>query len=86
MNDTESKSNAPILIIVICAGFTMVVNTIAAAIKIMGYDVVIQADAKARSEKILQGENKLTPELQDRFNLLQEQVDSLKLDSHKPQE
>jgi len=92
MNDTESKSNAPILIIVICAGFSMIVDTISSASKIMGYDVVIQADAKARAAKILQG-NKISPDLQDRFNLLQDQVDSLKLDneilkedSHKAQE
>lgn len=53
----KPKDQTPILIIVICAGFTMIVSTIASAIKIMGYDEVIQADAKARAAVILQGVN-----------------------------
>jgi hypothetical protein len=54
MNDKQSKQSAPILIIVICAGFSMIVDTISSSIKIMGYDEVIQADAKARAAKIMQ--------------------------------
>jgi len=53
MSDKQTKHSAPILIIVICAGFSMIVDTISSSIKIMGYDEVIQADAKARAAKIM---------------------------------
>ena len=78
MNSSRRK-DVPILIIVICAGFSMIVDTISSSIKIMGYDEVIQADAKARASKILQEANN-SKEYKDSLNLLQEQFDSLKLD------
>lgn len=57
MSEKQDKHSAPIIIIVICAGFSMVVDTISSSIKIMGYDEVIQADAKARAVKIMQEAN-----------------------------
>ena len=50
----NDKSNTPILIIIVCASITMLVQTFSAAITVMGYDEVIRADAKARATKILQ--------------------------------
>lgn len=54
MSDKSDKRDVPIIIIVICASITMLVQTIASAITVMGYDEVIQADAKARATKIMQ--------------------------------
>jgi len=54
MNEKRDKRDVPIIIIVVCASITMLVQTIASAITVMGYDEVIQADAKARAAKILQ--------------------------------
>ena len=88
--DTGSKSSTPILIIIICASINMLVQTIASAITVMGYDEVIRADAKARAEKILK-RDKLSPKLQAKLDLLESQVRELMLDnevlkenSHKP--
>jgi uncharacterized protein YsxB (DUF464 family) len=57
MNEKRDKRDVPIIIIVVCASITMLVQTIASAITVMGYDEVIQADAKARAAKILQQTN-----------------------------
>ena len=52
-----NKQNVPILIIVICASITMLVQTISSAATVMGYDKVIEADATARANAILSREN-----------------------------
>lgn len=86
----DKRNSAPILIIVICAGFSMVVDTISSSIKIMGYDEVIQADAKARANKILQStqpNKELTlkiKELTNRLYIAEETIKHLQEDSHKP--
>jgi len=57
MNDDYVKSNAPTWIIVFCAGFMMIIQTLASGIAVVGYDDVIRADAKAREAQILQSAN-----------------------------
>ena len=89
MDSDNAKDRAPILIIVICAGFSMIVDTISSSIKIMGYDEVIQADAKARAAKILQVKPNKELELkvieqQGIINQLDERLKEVENLSHKP--
>lgn len=79
MDNDYVKSKAPIFIISFCAGFMMLIQTIASGLAVVGYDDVIRADAKARESQILQGVNS-GKELKDSLILLQEQVNSLNLD------
>ena len=85
----NSKNNTPVIIIVICASITMLVQTISSAITVMGYDEVIRADAKARAGKILQSETnqKLIEQINENSELIRELTldnEVLKEYSHKP--
>jgi len=89
-DNSNDKSKTPLIIVIICASISMLVQTIASAISVMGYDDVIRADAKARAEQILQG-GKVSPELQARLDLLESQankntliIESLLENSHAP--
>ena len=84
MNAEKDKNNTPILIIVVCASITMLVQTISSAITVMGYDEVIQADAKARAAKILQNSNPIDLSAYDaRLKQLEKQVKLNSELSHK---
>lgn len=81
MNEKQNKHNAPILIIVICAGFSMIVDTISSSIKIMGYDEVIQADAKARAARIMQ-EAEPNKELESKLTELAKRLEEVEKLAH----
>ena len=96
IDDDYVKSKAPTFIIVLCAGFMMLIQTLAAGLAVIGYDDVIRAGAKAKEAQILQMANSdkecKVPDinLMQRINILedkQEQLiidnDSLKLLSHE---
>lgn len=54
MSDDYVKSKAPTFIIVLCAGFMMLIQTLASGLAVIGYDDVIRAGAKAKEAQILQ--------------------------------
>jgi len=81
MSNEYVKSKAPAFIIVFCAGFMMLIQTIASGLAVVGYDDVIRADAKAREAEIL---NKPDNDLLERVKLLEEEINKLKLLSHEP--
>ena len=95
MNDEYVKSKAPTCVIIICAGFMMIIQTFAAGLAVIGYDDVIRAGAKAKEAQILQRASDKECQVPDinlmqRINALedkQEQLiidnDSLKLLSHR---
>jgi len=80
MNDEYVKSKAPMWIIAFCAGFMMLIQTLASGLAVIGYDDVIRAGAKAKEAEILQREQ-MPPEFQARLDLLEQQVRELILDS-----
>lgn len=85
MDNKNPKRDAPILIIVICASFTMIVQTIASGLTVMGYDEVIEADAKARAAKILQV-SKPNKQLELRIEKLENELKEVAKMAHKPKE
>ena len=60
----------------------MIVQTIASGLTVMGYDEVIEADAKARASKILQS-NKPNKNLELKLNKLEERLKQVEVLAHK---
>ena len=81
MNEKRDKRDVPIIIIVVCASITMLVQTIASAITVMGYDEVIQADAKARAAKIMQ-EAEPNKELESKLTELAKRLEEVEKLAH----
>jgi len=83
MNDDYVKSKAPTVIIVFCAGFMMLIQTLASGLAVVGYDDVIRADAKAREAQILQrvSSGKEIISLKNIIATLQKQIINQKNDS-----